>query len=112
MARSTAVGVRKGSVSRGLACRGYGGKAVAEVVGDPTSNDDCGIDSQAIWPGKMTVSSRRGREIEWCRGESDGEFAAMSTFTAPIGDLPTTCGLSGKGNGATPWGKVSAARGE
>jgi hypothetical protein len=99
-----AVGVRKGSASRGLACRGYGGEAVAELVGDPPSNDGGGID--------VEESSRRGRETEWCRGESDGEFAAMLTFTTPIGDLPTTCGLRGKGNGATPWGKVFRARGE
>jgi hypothetical protein len=34
------------------------------------------------------MSSRRGRETQWCRGESERELASMSTFTGPVGDLP------------------------
>jgi hypothetical protein len=62
--------------------------------------------------GKWQVSSRRGRETQWCRGDSDGELTATSTFTVPAGDLPSTGGINGEGNGAAPWGKGSAGREE
>jgi hypothetical protein len=35
-----------------LACRGYGGETVAELIGDPPSNGGGIVVSRTTWPGK------------------------------------------------------------
>jgi hypothetical protein len=94
--------LRRSSGSKQLACRGYEGEVVAELIGDPPSNGGGGVESRAIWPGKMAGELERGRETQWCRRESDGKLAVTSTFTVPTGDLPSTSGLIGEGNKAAP----------
>jgi hypothetical protein len=53
--------VRRGSRVLVLACRGYGGEMVAELVGDPPSNGDGVVVSWTIWPGK-TAGELKERE--------------------------------------------------
>jgi hypothetical protein len=53
-ARSAAEVVRRGSRVLVLACRGYGGETVAELIGDPPSNGGGVVVSRTTWPGKTT----------------------------------------------------------
>jgi hypothetical protein len=57
--------LRRRSGSKWLACRGYEGEAVAELVGDPPSNSGGGFESRAIWPGKMAgeLEERKGNTM-------------------------------------------------
>jgi hypothetical protein len=57
--------LRRSSESKRLACRGYEGEAVAELVGDPPSNGGGGVESQAIWLGKTAgeLEERKGNTM-------------------------------------------------
>jgi hypothetical protein len=57
--------LRRRSESKWLACRGYEGEAVAELVGDPPSNGSGDIESRAIWPGEMAceLEERKGNTV-------------------------------------------------
>jgi hypothetical protein len=64
-ARSAMKVLRRRSGSKWLACRGYEGEAVAELIGDPPSNSGASIESRAIWPGEMAgeLEERNGNTV-------------------------------------------------
>jgi hypothetical protein len=54
--------LKRRSESKWLACRGYEGEAVAELVGDPPSNGSGSVESRAIWLGKIAGELEERKE--------------------------------------------------